>query len=65
MGNCYLCSDELTKSYFLRVTEIEKGGFGDLVEVCPECHHHFKYSPPDILLEYINNKNINMRGMKI
>ena len=62
MTNCYLCSAELTKSYFL---SFNKGMAAMLVEVCPECHHHFRYSPPDILLEYIKNKNINMRGMKI
>ena len=48
---CQLCKTEMTSSYFLRV-DIE------LLEVCPECHHHYVYSPEDILEKYKERRNI-------
>ena len=70
MSDCFLCKTELTSSYFLRVEKTKlknetKGfGIGVLVEVCPECHHHFVYDPADLRQKYIDRKKINMRGLK-
>ena len=61
MSDCFLCKTELTSSYFLR---LNKGMDGMLVEVCPECHHHFIYDPADLREKYIDRKKINMRGLK-
>ena len=61
MSDCFLCKTELTSSYFLR---FNKGMAGMLVEVCPECHHHFVYDPADLREKHIDRKKINMRGFK-
>lgn len=37
---CYLCKDECEKSYFMGIYE---GMNRVVVEVCPDCHHHFTY----------------------
>ena len=62
MSDCFLCkAKNLTQSYFLR---LNKGMAGMLVEVCPECHHHFVYDPTDLRQNYIDRKKIDMRGLK-
>jgi len=53
---CYLCKDESDKSYFLRL----KGFIGDLVEVCPECHHFFMYADDDLKQNYIKRRKIKI-----
>ena len=66
MSDCFICKEPLTSSYFMRiekVPEVKNGGM--LVEVCPECHIHFKYDQEDDLKNYIQYKKINMRGYKI
>ena len=55
-GHCYLCKDELTKSYFLRINGLK----GFIVEVCPECHHYYKYSEPDLLEHYKKRRGIKL-----
>jgi len=68
MSDCWLCGDfDLTKSYFLRIFPIceQKTFIGGMVEVCPECHHTFKYGTEDQIKDYILRKEINMRGFKI
>ena len=69
MSNCWVCGDDMTSSYFLRITTLKPNKkeylVGKIVESCPECHHHFIYDPEDILKDYILRKNINMRGYKI
>ena len=66
MSTCFLCKDELTASYFMRiekVPQVKNGGM--LVEVCPECHIHFMYDQEDDLKSYILRRDINMRGYKV
>ena len=53
---CYLCGVETDKSYFLRL----KGFIGDLVEVCPECHHFFVYADDDLKQHYIERRGIKL-----
>ena len=66
MSDCFLCKTELMSSYFLRLEKFVSSAFnnGMLVEVCPECHHHFIYDPADLRQNYIDKKKINMRGLK-
>ena len=53
---CYLCESDISNaSYFFR---IEKGMDSILVEVCPECHHHYRYAPKDMLEQYKKRRNI-------
>lgn len=56
MTICNLCDSDCSKaSYFLRIGEEL---VGNLVEVCPECHHHYRYAPKDILEQYKKRKGI-------
>ena len=72
MSDCFLCkAQNITQSYFLRLIRddfyflrLYKGIDGMLVEVCPECHHHFVYDPADLREKYIDRKKIDMRGLK-
>ena len=61
MTICNLCETKITnQSYFLRITEMTSkwGGKGKLVEVCPECHHMYRYAPKDMLESYKKRRNI-------
>ena len=71
MTLCNWCGDKITnQSYFIRelLDPVHKdaeywmtGGksiVGKLIEVCPECHHHCKYAPPDLLEKYKKRRGI-------
>ena len=62
---CYLCGDDTNKSYFLRATEVKKDGYGFIIEVCPECHHYYKYGTEEQIKDYILKKRIDMRGISL
>ena len=62
-NECALCETQMTKSYFLR-RQVEHPDFpnipicGDMVEVCPECHHIFTYGDKDAIENYKKRRNI-------
>ena len=63
MTQCYLCgADTSKKSYFIRITTLPKKLRGYLVEVCPDCHHYFKYGTEEQKKDYILKKKIDVRG---
>ena len=52
MTLCNWCDADVSKqSYFIRVGV-------ELLEVCPECHHHHAYAPPDLLEKYKKRRDI-------
>ena len=56
MTLCNWCSVVITnQSYFIRDGE---GMDAQLIEVCPECHHHKVYGPKDLLEKYKEWKGI-------
>ena len=56
MTLCNWCGDKITnQSYFIRVN---KGMAAMLIEVCPDCHHHHRYAPKDLLELYKKRRNI-------
>ena len=57
MTLCNLCGDSINnQSYFMR-EKLEKG-IGQIIEVCPECHHFYTYAEKDILENYKKRRNI-------
>ena len=53
MTLCNWCDADVSKqSYFIRDKNL------DLIEVCPECHHHYRYAPKDLLEIYKKRKGI-------
>ena len=58
MTICNLCEDKITnQSYFLK---INIGMDGQLVEVCPECHHYFVYGTEEQKQKYKERRNIKL-----
>ena len=60
-NECYLCKSDISnQSYFMRWTMEEKDIIGQLIEVCPECHHHYTYAPKDLLDKYKKRRGIKL-----
>ena len=59
MTICNWCGDDITnQSYFIRIPDLDVISKSYLIEVCPECHHHYRYAPPDLLELYKKRRNI-------
>ena len=58
MTICNLCDSDCSKqSYFIRDGE---GMDAQLIEVCPECHHFYKYGTEEQLENYKKRRNIKL-----